>query len=446
MLFAYLCLFYERTFGALDIGAILFHMEFGLEGISISRYVWKMLEYVCMAAALSLAISYLGGRSSIFSKLDKISAIPVLLSTPLALSLFGYVLHATDGDALVVEFRQPQIVGTKEKTKNLLLIYVESGERTFSKVGGGTAAFEDMNAIAVKGLDFHGIRQVENTGWTMAGIVASQCGVPLQPAGSLTGNKVARLDSFLPNLTCLGDVLKERGYTLVHMGGASLAFAGKDKFLSQHGYDELLGREELQDRAGDYLNEWGLYDDTLLSAAEEKLEALAKLDRPYVLSLLTIGEHFPEGYPTKDCVDEFGDQYAEQMLLAVKCTGYGVRKFLRSARKRSLLENTVVVVMSDHLAMRNALSQQLDQNDRMNYFVALGSEAGRGVRVKDATTFDIYPTLLELLGFDLRDQRAGLGVSLLSEDANLVEKYGEDTLNTMIRYGYGLGRMMWGAG
>lgn len=446
LLVAYICLFYERSFGEFNIGAIIFHLKFGVEGFSAEYYVLRMLKYVSIATLLILTISYLAGRNSLFSKMDKLLAIPILISTPLVLNTFGYILHASDADALVAEYRQPQIVGAKGKTKNLLLIYVESGERTFSEVGGGAAAFADMNAIAASGLDVHGIRQVENTGWSMAGIVASQCGVPLQPAGLLRANKIGRLERFLPNLTCLGDLLTERGYALTHMIGASLAFGGEDKFLSQHGYGELIDQDELQGWAGGSLNDWGLYDDALLSAAEEKLQVLAKQDKPYVLSLMTIGGHFPEGYPSKDCADEFGAQYADRMLLAVKCTGLELRKFIESARSKNLLENTVVVLMSDHLAMKNALSRQLDQHDRMNYFVALGGEAGRGVRVKAAATFDIYPTLLELLGFELRDRRAGLGVSLLSDDADLMEKHGKDTLDTMIRYGYGLGRMMWGSG
>lgn len=441
----YFFLFYEKNFGDFNIGAILFHMRFGIEGFSIGYYVLRFMKYAVAACFFIFTISYLSGRSTFFSRLDKLVALPILISTPLVLSTFGYILHASDGDALVAEYRQPQIVGAKEKAKNLLLIYVESGERTFSEVAGGVA-FEDMNAIAASGLDVHGIGQVENTGWTMAGVVASQCGVPLQPAGMFRTNKVGRLERFLPNLTCLGDLLKQRGYTLTHMMGASLAFGGGDKFLSQHGYDELIGREELQDRAGSYLNDWGLYDDTLLSAAEEKLQVLAKQDKPYALSLMTIGGHFPAGYPTKDCADHLGSQYSEKMLLAVKCTSLALRRFIESAKSKNLLENTVVVLMSDHLAMKNALSPLLDEHERTNYFVVLGSEAGHGVRIKTAATFDIYPTLLELLGFELKDRKAGLGTSLLSDDADLIQKYGNDRLNTMIRYGYGLGQMMWRSG
>ncbi len=442
---AYFCIFYKSTFGDIDFGAIVFHIKYGFEGANIDGYFSKSLKYISLFIILIITFSYLIARSSWFRWFDRILVLPVLLATPVASYAFGFLLYASEGDTLVAEYVPPRIVGVsdKGKTKNLVIIYAESAERTFSDLRDGSKFFGDMRKVAAGGVDVKGIRQVENTGWTIAGMVASQCGVPLQPAGSLRRNDFGARDSFLPNMICLGDILRENGYSLSFMGGADLAFAGKGKFHKQHGYSEVFGLTELQHRAGDYLNDWGLYDDTLFELAGEHLEKLAGQKQPFVLSILTVGGHFPEGFPTKTCIDRFGDVHKQQILFSMKCTGFHIRQFLENAERKKLLENTVVVVMSDHLVMKNAVSHRLDQRDRMNFFTARAEHIIPEVHFKNSTTLDIFPTLLELVGYEVSDRRAGLGVSLFSPESSLIEKFGEDELNNMIRYGYDLSGMLW---
>ncbi|EWH02805.1 hypothetical protein Q427_06560 [Halomonas sp. BC04] len=80
----------------------------------------------------------------------------------------------------------------------------------------------------------------------MAGMIASQCGTPLMPAGLLHDRQFTPLETVVPGVDCLGDLLSEQGYRLTYMGGASTAFAGKGLFYKDHGFDTVLGREDLQ--------------------------------------------------------------------------------------------------------------------------------------------------------------------------------------------------------
>ena len=73
------------------------------------------------------------------------------------------------------------------------------------------------------------------TGFTMGGMVASQCGMPT------VNIPLSEADGFLPGVTCLGDLLKGARYCQPFVGGADLAFAGKGLFLKSHGFDTLLG-------------------------------------------------------------------------------------------------------------------------------------------------------------------------------------------------------------
>jgi phosphoglycerol transferase len=79
------------------------------------------------------------------------------------------------------------------------------------------------------------------TNWSIAGMVASLCSVPLKP---YYGNNMGSKSRFLPSLTCLGDILKAQGYEQYFITGPKLKFSGMDTFYLDHGYDVTIGRDE----------------------------------------------------------------------------------------------------------------------------------------------------------------------------------------------------------
>jgi len=106
-------------------------------------------------------------------------------------------------------------------------------------------------------------------------------------------------------------------------------------------------------------------------------------------------------------------------------------------------------VMSDHLVANQQLIQAPSlsralagaRRNRRNLFFIHGLE--RRVVTRDAAAIDIYPTLLEALGYRLADRRANLGVSLLSEEPTLVEIYGAGGVNGLFRHNQRLARVLW---
>jgi phosphoglycerol transferase len=81
--------------------------------------------------------------------------------------------------------------------------------------------------------------QLPGTDYTIAGMVASQCGIPL--FAPFEGNASASGLQLLPAEYLLGDILKNSGYENYFVQGANLRFAGKDVFLKSHGFDHLYG-------------------------------------------------------------------------------------------------------------------------------------------------------------------------------------------------------------
>ncbi|MEL5937757.1 phosphoglycerol transferase I, partial [Stenotrophomonas maltophilia] len=63
-------------------------------------------------------------------------------------------------------------------------------------------------------------------------------GVPLTTSQG-DENSIDRMGSFLPKAVCLGDYMKQQGYTNHYLGGANCQFAGKGQFLASHCVDEV---------------------------------------------------------------------------------------------------------------------------------------------------------------------------------------------------------------
>jgi phosphoglycerol transferase len=108
-----------------------------------------------------------------------------------------------------------------------------------------------------------------------------------------------------------------------------------------------------------------------------------------------------------------------------------------------LLDNTLVVVLSDHLTMRVSVWDQLTALDRDNTFIMLGDGIQPQRIRRDATMLDVFPTLLDALGFRLEDQRAGLGTSLFSDKRTLVEAHGIEVLNERLQEETALQQRLW---
>lgn len=285
--------------------------------------------------------------------------------------------------------------------KNLVFLYLESLERIYwdPKVFPGLTP--NLDRLRKQGLDFSGLETFAGAGYTIAGMFASQCGVPLFSSPFAGLDAVAGNDTdattFHPKIACLGDVLHKAGYTQVYMAGAPIVFSHKGLFYRLHGYDEALGLHELQDAAGGKLPEsgWGLYDSSLFPLLVQRYRKLEAAGKPFNLATITLDTHPPDGRPSPGC-----PKYAassNSMLQAVHCTDYLVGKFIDALKKEPGWKNTVVVIMSDHLMMRND-AEPLYPKGYHRQPALLVLNAGKGVRPARMYHMDIAPTLLDLLG------------------------------------------------
>ncbi len=281
--------------------------------------------------------------------------------------------------------------------RNLVLIYLESLERLY--LDGNV--FKDLaphtNRLLEDGFSFTNIHQVPGTGWTMAGMVASQCGTPLLYDNGLASGNNIMPNGFLGRAVCLSDVLKKASYRQVYLGGASIRFAGKGSFLRTHGYDEVKGLDELEGRLADkgYRTGWGLYDDSLFKIAADEYDRLARLGRPFNLTLLTLDTHHPDGHASRSCAPY---KYLDNTMLdAVHCTDQLLYRFIDRISRNPAFKDTTVVLMSDHLAMRNVAWSLYPKDYQRRVFFSILNGGKRGISNRDGTHMDIAPTILDAL-------------------------------------------------
>ncbi|MBK0417664.1 sulfatase-like hydrolase/transferase [Leucobacter sp. CSA1] len=304
-----------------------------------------------------------------------------------------------------------------EERKNLVLIYLESMEDAFSDAElMGENLLEPVEEATEGWGTIPALRQYEGGGWTMSGIVGSQCGVPLRGAGYTPRerNDIGEgEDDYLPGAVCLGDVLDGAGYTSVFMGGAHEQFASKGVYLRNHGYDTVKDANHWIAQGETEYSVWGLSDARLMENAKAEVDELHASGRPFNLTLLTLDSHEPA-----HLFDHCPQTTEEPLSSAIKCSMSEVAGFVEHMESQGYLDDTVVVLVGDHEKMvgedRPYWSELGDLQGR-TIFNRIWSPDGVG-DLRSVDQLSLYPTLLDLLDLGRPDHRAGVGVSALVDE------------------------------
>jgi len=318
------------------------------------------------------------------------------------------------------EFVVPAHLDLESPPKNLVVLYLESLERTYLDEELFPGLTPNLARLEREALSFTEIEEVALASWTVSGMVAGQCGVPLFGAA---GNAMNKMDDFMPGATCLGDLLDKAGYRLDYLGGADLDFAGKGRFLASHGFDRIEGRAVLSETLvpGEALSGWGLYDDQLYRVAKARFDEIAAADAPFGLFLLTLDTHHPEGFPSASCANVTYGDGTNPMLNAVHCADLLAGDFIDHLRGSDAFEDTLVVIASDHLAMRNTAWDRLEEGRRRNLFMVLGGGVAAERIDRPGSSLDIGATIASLIGADT--EALGFGRSLVGTVPTLAETH-----------------------
>lgn len=332
-----------------------------------------------------------------------------------------------------------------EQKRNLIYIFLESMETTYSDVDDGGAFDEnvipELTEIAQTNEDFSGADPKLNGGyslagttWTMGAMFAQTSGLPLNI--SISANDMDMQDSFFPGVTTLGDILSDAGYTQTLLIGSEAQFGGRKLYFQEHGNYEMEDYSYAIENGlipSDYKVWWGYEDQKLFEFAKEKLLQLSQGDEPFNLTMLTVDTHFEDGYVCEQCPTEYDTQYSNVMA----CSSRQVGEFLKWIQQQDFYENTTIVISGDHPTMDSDYCAEIDQEgnyDRRVFTAYINAAAyAQDQQERTYSTFDNFPTTLAALGVQIDGDRLGLGTNLFSGTKTLLEEFGNSKVNDELK-------------
>jgi len=339
-----------------------------------------------------------------------------------------------------------EISAPKDK-RNLIYIYVESLESSMVTQENGGAFTKkvtpNLEKLALDNISFSNNNKIGGAhvpygaGWTIAALVSTSSGTPLKIP--ISGNEYWNsYGKFLPGVVSVGDILKENGYKNYFLLGSDANFGGRNNYFSTHGdyeiYDYYYAIEQKWIDE-DYNVWWGYEDKKLFEYAKETLNEIAEKEEPFNFTMLTADTHFTDGYYESECENPFEQKY----LNSYHCSDNMIGEFINWIKKQDFYENTTIIICGDHLTMQANITDLFDIEEKHNYDrrvynVFINSkEDSNNTKNREFNTFDLFPTTLASLGFEIKGERLGLGTNLFSKKESLTEALGHDNINRELK-------------
>jgi phosphoglycerol transferase len=305
------------------------------------------------------------------------------------------------------------------KKKNLVFIQVESLESDFEdKSFYGVNLMPDLQALEPEGSKFAHFHNGFSTSYTQGSLIAGYTGCPTYHIAADLINRWGSKVKVLPDYYSLAQILKDNGYSTHFINGCSGNFAGTKSFLQSHGVENVITREEIEQLYPEYttIGSWGYGDADIFKIARQNLSKADK-SKPYFLHLLTVDSHFKYQPNLPKTIDN-------AWYNAISHTAKEVAAFIKWLQMRKDYQDTVIVIAGDHLRMGTDFATP-QHRDVYNLFIHAPTPHNLN---RTFTQIDMFPTLLEAIGAQVKGHRLGLGTSLFSDEPTLAERFDAEWL------------------
>lgn len=423
-------------FGRVSGDEMFFHLLVPLNGVNndcyISYFLFAAIPTIIVAGIAFFFIHrYLKEkRKIIYISLPFLSILFFIFKLDLHLYIYDQIVSSDFIEDNYVDTAKVELEFPEQK-RNLIFIFMESMETTYaSSLDGGIkekSLIPNLTKVAKENISFSnrkklgGALGLNGSAWTVASMVSHTSGLPLKI--NFSSNGIIDFENFMPDVVTLGDILSSNGYDNYFLAGSDTNYGGRKSYFERHGnyhiYDVNSALEDgrIQEKVW-----WGFEDRHLFEIAQEQLLEIAKNDRPFNYTMLTVDTHFEDGYLSDDCKRPFKDQYSN----VIYCSDQKIYNFLKWLGQQDFYEETTVVLVGDHKSMDTDYFNNVSTDYiRTTYNVFINSVVSTdNLYDRQFTALDLFPTTLASMGVKIENNKLGLGVNLFSEEKSLVEQYG----------------------
>lgn len=331
----------------------------------------------------------------------KVSHADIVLNTPFAIirTLFSNNFKKTNfpevTSKVIAENVEPikQYNNHSETKPNVVLFIIESYGREYSGAFNKWLKIPDyqshspfIDSLAQHSLIFpnayaNGRQSIHGMSSILAGIPTFKDGFTSSP---FPKQKIESLVSTLENV----------GYKTSFFHGAangSMGFLGFGNIL---GIDNYYGRTEFNNDE-EFDGFWGIWDEPFLQFMNQKL---SEEQSPFFATVFTVSSHEPYIIPEK-----YKNKFKEGQIPMHKCaeyTDYAIKRFFEEAKKTKWYNNTLFIMVADHgnLVYYDEYNKPISRFAVPILFYKPNSDLV-GVDMNFAQQIDIYPTVLDLIGY-----------------------------------------------
>ncbi len=198
------------------------------------------------------------------------------------------------------------------------------------------------------------------------------------------------------DIQSLVSTLEEMGYDTSFFHGApngSMGFLGFGNIL---GFNHYYGKTEYNND-DDFDGSWGIWDEPFFQFMKTTLDVKTQ---PFFATIFTVSSHEPYVIPEK-YKGKFPLGYVP-MHKAVGYTDFAYKKFFEAAKKEPWYDNTIFVITADHPNQIHFTDFYGKVINRSAVPILIYKPDGsfEGDNKELAQQIDIYPTLLDIVGYD----------------------------------------------
>lgn len=207
------------------------------------------------------------------------------------------------------------------------------------------------------------------------------------------------VDSRLWERKCLPQELVDHGYNSLFLNAADGNFMEMDRFSRKIGFQRELASEDFDPKIP--RGPWGVDDASLYDIALKEIDALARRDKPYFVTMFTSSTHHPYAIPASFTALPDASRDHRARAFADKA----VDGFLAALKAHGHLDDTLVLVTSDEANQVDRLKpgvpgELVGFTENWGYMVAVTPERLK-LRVDRAfQEADIPLSVIDYLGFD----------------------------------------------